>query len=48
MINELDIFILDESAASLDLEIAHRTKELLRHLQNERGLTVFIIPKIGE
>ncbi len=48
MINEPDIFLLEETTVGLDLEIATSTREPLRHLLNERGLTVFISPKIAE
>ena len=48
MINELEIFFFYEPTLGLDPEITHRTRELLRHPQNERGLTVFISPKIAE
>ena len=35
MINEPDIFLLEENTVGLDLEIAPSTRELLRHLRNE-------------
>jgi len=37
MINEPNIFLLDETNAGLDLEISRSTRELLRYLRNERG-----------
>jgi ABC-2 type transport system ATP-binding protein len=40
MINDPEVLLLDEPTSGLDPEIARRTRELLRRLSRERGLSV--------
>ncbi len=40
MLNEPELLLLDEPTASLDPDVADRTRKLLRKLQKDRGVTI--------